>query len=198
VIPAIVLAAGASSRMGAPKALLDAGGETFVRRILSTLRDAGIRDAVVVIRPGDAAVVREVAAARYGRAIENPQPERGQLSSLVAGLNAVDAPDVDAALVTLVDVPLIVPGTVTTLLARARVSHAPIVRAVSGGRHGHPVIFTRALFDALRTADPAEGAKAVLRAHAIEDVEVADPGVVQDFDTPGDYAKIAANPSAAE
>ena len=69
---------------------------------------------------------------------------------------------------------------------------APIVRATHHGRHGHPVIFARAVFDELRHADPAAGAKSVLRAHeaAIVNVEVEDPGVVTDVDTPEDYARL--------
>ena len=190
VIPAIVLAAGASSRMGQPKALLSINGRTFVRRILDTLRDAAIDDVVVVIRPDAHDVAREITAAGFGRAIVNTDPTRGQLSSLVAGLEAIDNPRVIAVLVTLVDVPLVSSATVSALLARAAESSAPIVRATYGNRHGHPVVYRRALFDALRRADPATGAKSVMRAHAIEDVDAGDPGVVEDVDTPDDYGRV--------
>jgi molybdenum cofactor cytidylyltransferase len=185
--PAIVLAAGASTRMGRPKALLQAGERTFIRAILDTLRNAGIPEAVVVVREGDAAVSGEVAAAGFGRIVTNLRASEGQLSSLIAGLDAIDGPAIDAALVTLVDVPSITSSTVRLLLARAAVSGAPILRAVHQGRHGHPVIFKRRLFDALRLADPSSGAKAVLRVNTIEDVEVPDPGVAEDIDTPEDY-----------
>jgi molybdenum cofactor cytidylyltransferase len=190
VIPAIVLAAGASSRMGQPKSLLTIGGRTFVRRILDTLREAGVHDAVVVIRPDAEDVAREISLAGFGRAIVNSDPTRGQLSSLVAGLDAIDGPRVVAALVTLVDLPLVSVPTVATLLARASEAVAPIVRATHGTSHGHPVIFKRELFQALRDADPASGAKAVLRAHAVEDVDVGDPAVAEDVDTPGDYRRV--------
>ena len=190
--PAIVLAAGASVRMGRPKALLQAGERTFIRAILDTLRDAGIDDAVVVVRAGDEAVIAEVTASGFGRPVINPRADEGQLSSLIAGLDAIDGPGVDAALVTLVDVPGITSATLRLLLARAAVSGAPVLRAVHQGRHGHPVIFKRRLFDALRRADPSTGAKAVLRANAIEDVEVPDPGVADDIDTPDDYARARA------
>ncbi|HYT77531.1 MAG TPA: nucleotidyltransferase family protein [Vicinamibacterales bacterium] len=186
MIPAIVLAAGASMRMGRPKPLLGAGNRTFVRRILDTLHSAGVADAVVVVRPGHHDTAAEVGAAG-ALAIVNPAPDAGQLSSLLAGLDALDTPEVDAVLVTLVDVPLIQPSTVRTLLARAAASAAPIVRAVHRGRHGHPVIFKRAVFDALRRADPAVGAKAVFAGVTVENVEVDDPGVVDDIDTPEDY-----------
>jgi molybdenum cofactor cytidylyltransferase len=185
--PAIVLAAGASTRMGRPKALLDAGNRTFIRRILDTLREAGLPEAVVVVRAGQDEIDAAVEASGFGRTVLNPRAEEGQLSSLIAGLDAIDRPGVEAALVTLVDVPLIGPDAVRLLLARAAVSAAPVIRAVHQGRHGHPVIFTRSLFEALRRADPAI---AVVRAVAIEDVETGDPGVVEDVDTPEEYARL--------
>jgi molybdenum cofactor cytidylyltransferase len=192
MIPAIVLAAGASTRMGSPKALLRTGDRTFVRAILDTLRAAGTSEAVVVIRSGDTAIEQEIAAAGFGRAVVNPRAAEGQLTSLIAGLDAIDRPGAGAALVTLVDVPLVTAGTVRTLRARAMDSAATVVRAVHRGRHGHPVIFKRALFDALRRADPAVGAKQVMRAAVVEDVEVDDPAVVVDVDTPADYARMIA------
>ena len=190
MIPAIVLAAGASTRMGRPKALLEAGGRTFLRAILETLRDGGISEAVVVVRPGDLSLLEEIAGTGFGRVVVNARADEGQLSSLITGLDAIEAPGVEGALVTLVDVPLLTAATVRLLLARAAVSRAPIVRAVHQGRHGHPVIFTRRLFDALRRADPSAGAKAVVRANDVEDVEVPDPGVTEDIDTPADYSRI--------
>ena len=192
---AIVLAAGASSRMGRPKALLPIRGGTFVRAILAALRDGGVADAVVVIRPDHDAVAAEIAAAGFGRAVVNPRADEGQLSSLLAGLAAIDGDDLDAALVTLVDVPLVAAATIRLLVARAAASAAPVVRAVHGGRHGHPVIFSRRVFAALRAADPAIGAKAVVRAAGVEDVEVADPGVLVDVDTPADYARLFGDPA---
>jgi molybdenum cofactor cytidylyltransferase len=192
--PAIVLAAGASTRMGRPKSLLRTGERTFIRAILETLRDAGIPEAVVVVRDGDAAVIAEVAAVGFGRTVTNLRASEGQLTSLIAGLDAIDGPGVAGALVTLVDVPFVSPETVRVLLARAAASAAPVVRAVHQGRHGHPVIFNRRLFDALRRADPSVGAKAVLRENPVEDVEVPDPGVAEDIDTPEDYKRLRPGP----
>jgi CTP:molybdopterin cytidylyltransferase MocA len=190
MIPAIVLAAGASSRMGSPKALLRTGDRTFVRAILETLRSAGVADAVVVIRSGQPEVIAEIAAAGFGRHVLNPRPDDGQLSSLLAGLDAIDRDGVEGTLVTLVDVPLIGADAVRTLVARAHASNAAILRAVHDGRHGHPVLFKRAVFDALRSADPAIGAKAVLREHGVENVETGDPAVIEDVDTPEDYRRL--------
>ena len=189
MIPAIVLAGGASSRMGRLKPLLLAGNRTFVRRILDTLQSAGIADIVVVVRPGHHEVIAEVGAAG-ALSVVNSDPDAGQLSSLLAGLAALDVPEVDAVLVTLVDVPLVDTSTVRALLTRAMKSPAPIVRAAHHGRHGHPVIFKRAVFDDLRHADLSVGAKAVFRAFQVEDVEVDDPGVLEDVDTPADYERV--------
>ncbi len=189
-MPAVVLAAGASSRMGRPKALLRVGDRTFVARVLDVLRAGGAASAVVVVRPGAGDVMAEVAAGAFGHSVENPHADQGQLSSLLTGLDAVESAHIDGIMVTLVDVPLISAGTVRTLFERARHSAAPILRAVHRGRHGHPVIFKRAVFGELRRADPAVGAKAVMRTYGVEDVEVDDPGVAEDVDTPDDYDRL--------
>jgi molybdenum cofactor cytidylyltransferase len=126
------------------------------------------------------------------RIVDNPDYERGQLTSLLAGLRAVDTTRADAVLVTLIDVPLVTPETVRTLVRTQQEHGATIVRPVSNGRHGHPVVFGRALFGELQQADPAVGAKPVVRAHAAEMIEVPveDEGAFVDIDTPEDYARM--------
>lgn len=194
MIPGVVLAAGASSRMGRPKALLptDVAGETFLTRIIRTLREAEVADVVVVMGKDADAIRQAVQGDLAPRFIENPEPEAGQLSSLLVALRAVDHPGVRGMLVALVDVPLVSAETVRAVLAAYRHSGAPVVRPVSGGRHGHPVIFDRAVFAELRRADPHIGAKAVVRAHqaAVVDVAVEDAGAFADVDTQADYDRI--------
>ena len=175
--------------MGRPKALLPIGGETFIRHIVQTLRNGGVTRIAVVVRPDADEISREAAAAG-AEVVVNPDPNRGQLSSLQAALDVLDGPDVDGIVVTLVDVPLVREATIAALVARARTSDSLILRPAYRGRHGHPVIFKRAVFDALRQADPAAGAKAVVRAHPPEDVEVDDPGATEDVDTPDDYTRL--------
>lgn len=194
MISGIVLAGGKSSRMGRPKALLPIGsrGETFFDRVTRTLIDAGIEDVVVVVG-ADGIAIRAGVRPRTGvRIVDNPDYEQGQLTSLLAGLRAIDASHARAALVTLIDVPLVSAATVRTLLAAQREHDAPVVRPVSNGRHGHPVIFGRALFQELHNADPAHGAKPVVRAHAAEMIEVTidDEGAFADIDTREDYERI--------
>jgi molybdenum cofactor cytidylyltransferase len=194
MIPGLVLAAGKSSRMGRTKALLPIGssGETFLTRIVRVMREGGI-DRIVVVIGGDAAAVRASLARDDASltTVENPRYEDGQLSSLLVGLHAVEQriDDVEAVMVTLVDLPLISPATTRAVLdAFRKHPDAPLVRPRRGQRHGHPVIFNRSIFGELRRADPAQGAKPVVHAHAPEEVnvDVDDDGAFVDIDSPED------------
>ena len=193
MIPGIILAAGASTRMGRPKALLTlSDGSTFVQAVTASLIDGGVADVLIVGRPDDRGLRDEVAGLPRTRFVENARAEEGQLSSVIAGLNAADRPGVGAVLVTLVDLPLIKADTVRTLIDTFLTTHALIARTSHRGRHGHPVIFGRRVFDELRHADPQVGAKSVIRTHqpSVLDVEVDDGGVLRDIDTPEDYADL--------
>ena len=195
MIAALVLAAGASTRMGQPKAALPlgSGGRTVLSASVVTLLDAGL-PSVVVVAGAHAGAVRAAWPSRDPRVriIDHAGWAQGQLSSLVAGLDAVDDPRLEAILVTLVDVPLVTSATVRAVVAAWRKTRAPIVRPVDGPLHGHPVIFDRSVFVELRAADPAVGAKAVFAAHLAEilDVPVSDAGAFQDLDTPEDYRRV--------
>jgi molybdenum cofactor cytidylyltransferase len=203
VISGIVLAAGASTRMGQPKAALPLGqmGETVLARVVRTLIDGGVPE-VVVVAGAHVDAVRAAMPQHEPRArmIEHTGWQRGQLSSLVSGLDAIDTPLLDAALVTLVDVPLVHASTVVAVVDAWRRTRAPIVRPADpatsprpgGQRHGHPVIFDRSVFADLRAADPNTGAKAVFALHRgrIVNVEVDDAGAFEDIDTPEDYQRL--------
>jgi molybdenum cofactor cytidylyltransferase len=195
MIAGLILAAGRSTRMGRSKALLLAPcGRTFVARLVETLNEGGIDSPFVVGRPDDDLLKSAVQSLESrGRWVENPDADSGgQLSSLLAGLRKADRPGVRALMVVPVDAPLVAPETVSKLIGVCAATSAVIVRARYQGRNGHPVIFSRAVFDQLRHADPSLGAKAVLRAHedAIINVDVDDPGVTGDIDTPEDYEKL--------
>ena len=193
VIPALVLAAGRSSRMGRPKATLPLdGGDTFLSRIVGTLLAAGVDDVVVVVGHDADAIAKSVSESGVrARLVLNPDYDRGQLSSILAGLAVIDRPGVVATLVTLVDVPLVSVDTVRAVLDCYRRTHAAVVRPTSGARHGHPLLIDRSLFPELRAAEPAAGAKPVVRAHAsaVGDIPIVDEGAFTDIDTAEEYGK---------
>jgi molybdenum cofactor cytidylyltransferase len=200
MLAAIILAAGDSTRMGRPKALLpDPDGRPFVARLVRTFAAAGLHDIVVVTGSLHAAIAEAVAADRPPVAphlVNNPQPALGQVSSLWIGLDEASRLGVDGMLMTLVDIPLVRASTIQKVIDEWTRSRAPIVRPAVGDRHGHPVLFARSLFDALRHAPITEGARAVVHANAdrIVNVQVDDEGCLLDVDTPADYNALIHKP----
>lgn len=183
--------------MGRSKALLPLpGGDTFLTRIITTFADAGVDDIVVVLGHEAEAIAAHVAEHGLApRIVVNRDYESGQFSSLLTGLRAIDRPGVQGLLLTLVDVPLVSATTVKAVIDRYRQSHAPIVRPVSSVNsdlHGHPVLIDRSLFGALRSADPANGAKPIVRGHASAagDLVIDDEGAFLDIDTPDVYERV--------
>ena len=193
MIPAIVLAAGMSSRMGRAKAMLPtASGETFVRRMAATLLAGGADDVVVVVRPELADDVSRALGPVEARIVPNDHADEGQLSSVITALDLVDRPGVVAALITPVDFPALQADTVAAVIAAYRNTGAPLVRPAQGSRHGHPVLIDRALFGELRRCDPAQGMRAVVHHHRDRavNVEVDDDGAFVDVDTPEQYRAV--------
>ena len=196
MLPALILAAGESRRMGSPKALLEApGGGSFVGRIVRAFVEAGVLDVVIVTGAEHAAIAHALEGDRLPvvpRLARNLDPGRGQLSSLWVGMDVAVGPETEGVLMTLVDVPLLRPATIRQVVDVWWNTRAPIVRPAIGERHGHPVLFDRALFDELRRAPLNLGAKAVVRAHEDEivNVTVDDEGCLIDIDTQEDYRRI--------
>ena len=195
MIAAIVLAAGASTRMGQPKAALPLGarGGTVLSCGVSSLLAAGV-PRVVVVAGAHLEAVRQ--ALRAGppsvTIVHHPGWQDGQLSSMLCGLDALDHPMLEAVLMTLVDVPLVAPddhAAADARLARPR-------RRDRSSRQGRDPRASRALRPpglrrAPRRRSRAHGAKPVVRAHAHDllNVPVTDDGAFLDLDTPEDYAR---------
>jgi molybdenum cofactor cytidylyltransferase len=180
--------------MGFPKPLLRLNGETFLAHIATTMLTAVGRLIVVLGAYRDSVRVAIPAHERIAIA-ENPNYQLGQLSSVKEGLRAVST-GTDAVIVHLVDHPTVLPQTFRRLITEYETSSKPIVVARSLGHAGHPVLFDRSIFSELDQAPIEVGARAVVRANAgrVTYVEVDDPGVLLDLDTPSDLKRAGLPP----
>ncbi len=186
---AVILAAGESRRFGGIKALAPIGGGTALAAVADSARAGGATGVVVVTGYHRQAVRPEVLACAAVEA-HNPEPERGMMSSVRAGVAAV--PEAIAILLWPVDHPFVRPATVRALLeaalARSDGTTHPIVVPTLQGRGGHPTLFPADLRASLLDLDDAGGPNRLLRQQAdrVLRLPVPDPGVVADIDTPDD------------
>jgi len=190
MITGIVLAAGESLRMGSPKMLLPWHGRSVVEAVVASLREGGLERILIVVGGGREGVEQALAGAQVGFAF-NPAFARGEmLSSIQAGLRAMDD-ETEAAMLTPGDLPRIRPATVRAVMEAMAAAPARIGVPVYGGRRGHPVLVPRAYWPALLALGEGDSLRTFLRAHEdeIARVEVPDPGIHADLDTPSDYQR---------
>ncbi|MGC1187402.1 MAG: nucleotidyltransferase family protein [Candidatus Acidiferrales bacterium] len=186
MLAAVILSAGQSSRMGTPKALVDFRGQTFLARLLEATRHPKIGFVRVVLGAGDEEI-RPALGLPDEIVILNRDWQRGQLSSIQAGLRGIAAEDIDGMLLCPVDHPLVSRALVGALIATFYSDAKPsIVVPTFRGRRGHPVIFSRLLFHELLAAPDDQGARAVVWAHTSEVAEVPteEEGVVLNLNDP--------------
>jgi molybdenum cofactor cytidylyltransferase len=164
--------------MGSPKALLQYRGETFIDRLIGVFSPC---DEVVVVLGHHADTIRN-GMKRRATVVVNPDPERGQLSSLQCGLSTVA--DADAVFFTPVDYPAIEASTIRALFPLAGTFAMPRYQ----GRRGHPVLIDRGLQTELLACRTA--ARDVIRAHEPQYVDVNDSGILEDVDDPAAYARL--------
>ncbi|RNC67536.1 MAG: nucleotidyltransferase family protein [Desulfuromonadales bacterium] len=184
---AILLAAGRSRRMGCCKQLLPLGQTTVIGRCLDTLVSGGINEIVVVVSEEGNEVAR--AAGRYPvRVVVNPQADGDMASSIRAGRDALTV-ETGGVIVALCDYPLVVATTVARLIRTHIASPGSIIIPCHDGRRGHPLLLPRPVLDELEgwltlrdlvRLDPGR----------TRSLEVDDPGVLIDMDTPEDYRRI--------
>ncbi|MGH9590549.1 MAG: nucleotidyltransferase family protein [Terracidiphilus sp.] len=200
----VILAAGRSSRMGRDKALLPWPPSTRPGCSLPapTLLSAAISvlkmhtDAVIVVAGRNAAALAPVVSVCGAKLVVNPDPDRGQFSSLQTGLREAVNQGCDAAMIMPVDCPPLPKATLKRLrteFERAIAAGKWGVAPENNGRHGHPLVAGRALIDAFLTAPVSSNAREVKRAHAesIEYLAVAEPGIGVDLNTPQDYKAVS-------
>jgi len=191
IIKAAVLSAGASSRMGEPKALLKINGKNFIQIITEKIRKAGIKDICIVLG-SNAEALRNSIGVENVRILVNRDWEKGQLSSLKTAVRNTGS-DTDSLLAALIDHPMIKTDTIVKIIDSYRKSRADIVIPDYKGRGGHPVLYSRNVFKGLMEAPLSEGARAVVRSteYIVERVDVDDPFIRQDIDTVKEYKEIA-------
>jgi molybdenum cofactor cytidylyltransferase len=196
-VAGIVLAAGAATRMGQPKQLLDWGGVPLVRAVAQAALAAGLEELLVVTgRAGEE--VERALADLPARCVYNPEYAQGQGTSLRAGVAAL-SPEADAALILLGDQPFVTPAIVAAIVAAWDGDHRAIVAPRYRGVRGNPVLFARLLFAELLGITGDQGARAILaaRAGSIQHVDFDDDRPLADIDTIEEYQRLAPGRPAA-
>jgi molybdenum cofactor cytidylyltransferase len=180
---AVILAGGASSRMGSPKALLHIDGETFADRLIGVFDP--VCSQVVVVLGHHAEQIRK-GIKRAADFVFNSEHALGQLTSLQCGLRAVRE-DADAVLFTPVDYPAFRGDTVRLLVSR--IGDAPVIVPRFDGRHGHPVLVSRQVAREFLTLAADRTARDVIHRHVGHTlyIDVDDPGILRDVDDPAAY-----------
>jgi molybdenum cofactor cytidylyltransferase len=195
---AVILAAGASQRMGWPKALLDIGGETFLDRLIRVFAAAGAAPVVVLGHDAERIAAASVHAAA-AMLVLNPHPEQGQMSSLRCGLQGAPA-HADLVFFTPVDSPGVKTETIVQLRAAWESGgRPPVVKPRYQGRNGHPVGIRRDVCRELLSSGPESTARDILAHYrdATLRVDVEDAAVLWDLDDE-DALRAALQPGGGE
>ena len=190
MISAVVLAAGGSTRFGAPKQLLKMGGSTLLETVVGKFLESKV-DEVIVVLGHDSEFIRRKVALGRARVVTNRDYGRGLGSSIRVGIEAV-SPESRAAILALGDQPLISVVTVNALVQKYLETGGPVVAPYFRRRRGNPVLFDRKLFPYLKKIKGDRGAKAVVKEHGwrVARVDVKDPGVLVDIDSKADYQRV--------
>jgi molybdenum cofactor cytidylyltransferase len=190
-VGAVILAAGASTRIGIPKQLLQFRGQTFLRHAASVVLEAGCRP-VVVVTGANAAASRESLRGLDVLEAENQQWESGMSSSVRVGIKALVTanPRITAVVLMLCDQPFVTREIITQLVAAYHETGCSVVASRYGGSYGVPALFGKAHFAELATLEGAVGAKQVIQKHLQKVHLLPFPEGEIDVDTPGDFARL--------
>lgn len=185
----ILLAAGASTRLGQPKQLARYKGQTLLRRAAATAISSRCRPVVVVLGAQAERMQPELDGLAVS-VIVNPEWQSGMASSLQTGLQALEE-GASGVAVILCDQPLLTVETLDALVDAWEAADAPLAACEYAGALGVPAVFGRQLFPELAALSGAEGAKKVIVRHAALAARVAFPGGAWDIDRPQDLKRLS-------
>ncbi len=192
MIAGVVLAAGASSRLGRPKQLLPFQGRPLTQHVIDAAVAAGLDEVIVVLGAQAEEVLEQLVLPPGTRALVNPDYLQGQSSSLRAALRAA-GPETRAAVVLLGDQPTVRVEAIQAVVAAYERLGGPVVRATYGGEPGHPVLFDRSVWSDVATVAGDVGARELLADHPewVTSVALAADRPT-DVDTWDDYQRLIA------
>jgi len=196
LLAALILSAGASSRMGRPKALIPYREVTFLEHLIQVTRHPRIGVTRVVLGAG-AEEIRKITKLEDPFVVLNPQWQKGQLSSVCAGIRSLEGIETEGIILCPVDHPLVSARLVADLVLQFYLNNKFIVLPTFNSRRGHPVIFASTLYPELLEAPADKGARAVVWAHSSDVLEVptSEEGVVLNINDP-DMLRHAVEPDA--
>jgi molybdenum cofactor cytidylyltransferase len=194
-VAGIILAAGGGSRMGRAKQLLPFEQTTLLGRVIDTAKAATL-DAVILVLGFEADRIRPWLETTYPdltgiRVVENPDWQNGQSFSVAAGLTVLP-PDTGGALFLLADLPLVTVRTINNLVSAFQTTDQWIVVPRFQGKRGNPVLVAAPLFERLKQPAGDAGARVLFDEFKLRlcYLDVDDPGILMDVDTPEDYAAL--------
>jgi molybdenum cofactor cytidylyltransferase len=190
-VGAVILAAGAATRMGKLKQLLPYRGRTLIQNAVGQAIGADF-DPVVVVVGAESAAVRSAVASQKVVIIENSYWQSGMGSSISAGVRWLRAEKTEAAAlaILLADQPLVTADHLSEMRTRLHQMSADAVAAEYSGTLGVPALFKRSLFGALSELPPSTGARQLLRQPGLTVEPFSLPEAAFDIDTPADYESL--------
>ena len=189
MIYAVILAAGESHRMGAQKLLLPFGGVTVIEHIIDQLLNSAV-DKVFVVTGHESNRIADQISSRAVTVVNNPDYQKGMLSSVRCGLGALPA-ECEKVLVALGDQPAITTELVNEMIGSLTTTDKGIMVPVYNGRRGHPILFSVRYCQEIRTHYDEVGLRGLMRAHPddVFELEVSTATVLSDMDYPEDYRR---------
>jgi CTP:molybdopterin cytidylyltransferase MocA len=194
MISGILLAAGESSRMqGSFKPLLKWGKRTVIGECVHQMRNSQLAEIFVILGHRELEIRQTLSGSGVQYAI-NDDYRRGMLSSIKVGLGSL-SPNEDAALIALVDQPMITKEIIDTLINAFSAGEKGIALPTYKGKHGHPIIISAKYFEEIMQLDEdsPEGLRLFIDKHRDDTLEVPVPttAVIEDIDLPEDYARLS-------